>query len=79
MTLTRRDFFCALAASAVAAGVPLPVGVEPKIFDSDIHDGWINSVYWFSRDGRVLALRNGQWERVSLPVAIWEQTILDAG
>jgi len=28
--LTRRKFFCALAAAAVAAGVPLPVGFPTR-------------------------------------------------
>ena len=34
MELTRRRFFQALAASVVAAGVPLPIGVprEPKLY-----------------------------------------------
>ena len=31
--ITRRRFFCALAASAVAAGVPLPVGLKAQEID----------------------------------------------
>jgi len=33
-TITRRKFFCALAASAIAIGVPLPIGMD-KVIKTD--------------------------------------------
>ena len=50
---TRREFFCALAAVAVVAAVPLPIGVEPEMVSVDWEAGsagvirFSNDALWY--------------------------------
>ena len=49
--MTRRRFFQALAASALAAGVPLPVGLarEDLVWTRMAGSDWITEFYFFTR------------------------------
>ncbi len=42
--LTRRKFFCALAASVIAVGAPLPIGFPRKIVSFDV-DEFVIALY----------------------------------
>lgn len=53
--LTRRQFFFALAASAVAAGVPLPTGMPAEVPDVQIFDA--DDVVWTAYGGDLSVVR----------------------
>ncbi len=59
-SFTRREFFCALAAVAVVAAVPLPVGAGPEI--ATVKAYLVDDAAWY-----LVGTRTGRWMSSDMP------------